>query len=61
MIEKARRNALPLRLANGRVAPQHDTMSTPALADTGEWVGIYDVFSVDERMKAIQDDAWFER
>lgn len=26
---------------------------------TGEWVGIYDALSVDECMKAIQDDAWF--
>ena len=26
---------------------------------TGEWVGIYDARSVDECMKAIQDDSWF--
>src|SRR5208337_151591 len=26
---------------------------------TGEWVGIYDSLSVDECMKAIQDDPWF--
>jgi hypothetical protein len=26
---------------------------------TGEWVGIYDDLSVDESMKAIQDDPWF--
>ena len=26
---------------------------------TGEWVGIYDALSVDESMKAIQDDSWF--
>ncbi|MHB8900632.1 MAG: DUF3024 domain-containing protein [Thermoguttaceae bacterium] len=26
---------------------------------TGEWVGIYDRLSVDECMKAIQDDPWF--
>ena len=26
---------------------------------TGEWVGIYDSLSVDESMKAIQDDSWF--
>jgi len=26
---------------------------------TGEWVGIYDSLSVDECMKAIQDDSWF--
>ena len=26
---------------------------------TGEWVGIYDALSVDQSMKAIQDDAWF--
>jgi hypothetical protein len=26
---------------------------------TGEWVGIYDSLSVDECMKAIQDDEWF--
>jgi hypothetical protein len=26
---------------------------------TGEWVGIYDALSVDECMKAIQDDQWF--
>jgi hypothetical protein len=25
----------------------------------GEWVGIYDDLSVDESMKAIQDDSWF--
>jgi hypothetical protein len=24
-----------------------------------EWVGIFDALSVDECMKAIQDDAWF--
>ena len=29
------------------------------LRHTGEWVGIYDALSVDESMKAIQDDAWF--
>ena len=26
---------------------------------TGEWVGLHDALSVDESMKAIQDDAWF--
>jgi hypothetical protein len=26
---------------------------------TGEWVGIYDDLSVDECMKAIQEDEWF--
>lgn len=26
---------------------------------TGEWVGICDALSVDESMKAIQDDSWF--
>jgi hypothetical protein len=26
---------------------------------TGEWVGIYDALSVDESMRAIQDDSWF--
>ena len=26
---------------------------------TGEWVGLYDALSVDECMKAIQDDQWF--
>ena len=26
---------------------------------TGEWVGLYDALSVDECMKAIQDDSWF--
>ena len=26
---------------------------------TGEWVGLYEALSVDECMKAIQDDAWF--
>jgi hypothetical protein len=26
---------------------------------TGEWVGIFDGLSVDECMKAIQDDPWF--
>ena len=26
---------------------------------TGEWIGIYDSLSVDECMKAIQDDPWF--
>ena len=25
----------------------------------GEWVGIHDALSVDESMKAIQDDSWF--
>jgi len=25
----------------------------------GEWVGIHDALSVDECMKAIQDDSWF--
>jgi hypothetical protein len=29
------------------------------MRQTGEWVGIYDALSVDESMKAIQDDAWF--
>jgi hypothetical protein len=26
---------------------------------TGEWVGLYDALSVDESLKAIQDDSWF--
>ena len=26
---------------------------------TGEWVGLYDALSMDQCMKAIQDDAWF--
>jgi hypothetical protein len=26
---------------------------------TGEWVGLYDALSMDECMKAIQDDPWF--
>ena len=26
---------------------------------TGEWVGAFDALSVDESMKAIQDDSWF--
>jgi hypothetical protein len=26
---------------------------------TGEWVGLYDSLSVDECLKAIQDDPWF--
>ena len=26
---------------------------------TGEWVGIYDALSVEESMKALQDDSWF--
>ncbi len=26
---------------------------------TGEWVGLYDALTVDECMKAIQDDPWF--
>ena len=26
---------------------------------TGEWVGLYDALSVDECLKAIQDDPWF--
>ena len=26
---------------------------------TGEWVGLYDSLSIDECMKAVQDDPWF--
>jgi hypothetical protein len=26
---------------------------------TGEWVGLYDALSVDESLKAIQEDPWF--
>ena len=26
---------------------------------TGEWVGLYDALSVDECLKAVQDDPWF--
>ena len=26
---------------------------------TGEWVGLYDTLTVDECLKAIQDDPWF--
>jgi hypothetical protein len=26
---------------------------------TGEWVGLFDELTVDECMKAIQDDPWF--
>src|ERR1700730_6720177 len=26
---------------------------------TGEWVGLYDALSVEESLKAIQDDPWF--
>ena len=33
-----------------------------AMRYTGkEWIGVLDAFSVDECMKAIQDDEWFER
>ena len=31
-----------------------------SMRHTGEWVGIYDALSVDESMKAIQEDSWFE-
>jgi len=39
-------------LGNGRFALYF-------MRHTGEWVGIYDSLSVDECMKAIQDDPWF--
>ena len=33
-----------------------------AMRYTGkEWIGVFDALSVDECMKAIQDDPWFER
>ena len=27
---------------------------------TGQWVGLYDAFTVNECLKAIQDDPWFQ-
>ena len=30
------------------------------LRQTGEWVALYDALTVDECLKAIQDDPWFE-
>jgi hypothetical protein len=39
-------------LGDGRFAPCF-------MRHTGEWVGIYDALSVDQSMKAIQDDEWF--
>jgi hypothetical protein len=37
----------------------NDKFALYFMRHTGEWVGIYDALSVDECMKAIQDDAWF--
>jgi hypothetical protein len=36
------------------------TFALYSMRHTGEWVGIYDALSVDDCMKSIQDDAWFE-
>ena len=36
-----------------------DKLALYFMRHTGEWVGIYDALSVDESMKAIQDDEWF--
>ena len=35
------------------------TFALSFMRHTGEWVGIYDALSVEECMKAIQDDSWF--
>ena len=45
-----------------RMEPLGDgTFALYAMRHTGkEWVGVYDALSVDECMKAIQDDPWFE-
>ncbi|MGO9467168.1 MAG: hypothetical protein ACLQIB_21570 [Isosphaeraceae bacterium] len=37
----------------------NDRFALYFMRHTGEWVGIYDGLSVDECMKAIQDDSWF--
>jgi hypothetical protein len=37
----------------------NDKFALYFMRHTGEWVGIYDALSVDESMKAIQDDGWF--
>ena len=46
-----------------RMEPLGDgTFALYAMRYTGtEWVGVFDALSVDECMKAIQDDPWFER
>jgi hypothetical protein len=37
----------------------NDRFTLYFMLHTREWVGLYDALSVDECMKAIQDDAWF--
>lgn len=46
-----------------RMEPLRDgTFALYAMRHTGkEWIGVLDALSVDECMKAIQDDPWFER
>lgn len=46
-----------------RMEPLGDgTFALYAMRYTGkEWVGVFDALTVDECMKAIQDDPWFEQ
>jgi hypothetical protein len=46
-----------------RMEPLGDgTFALYAMRYTGnEWVGVFDALTVDECMKAIRDDPWFER
>ena len=37
----------------------NSTFALYFMRHTGEWVGLYDALSVDESLKAIQDDSWF--
>ena len=38
----------------------NDRFALYFMRHTGEWVGLYDGLSVDEYLKAIRDDPWFQ-
>jgi hypothetical protein len=37
----------------------HSTFALYFMRHTGEWVGLHDALTVDECLKAIEDDQWF--
>jgi hypothetical protein len=56
-------NALSLTFESKFARMEHQGNNKFALSfmrHTGEWVGILDSLSVEECMKAIQDDPWFQ-
>jgi len=60
---KKRRNALSPTFESKFARMEYlgnDRFALYFMRHTGEWVGLYDGLSVDEYLKAIRDDPWFQ-